>query len=95
MADRKAVFDVFFRNNAESNFCIAAGLQEAIDYVENLHFDKDDIDFLREKGGFNEEFLNKLKDFKFTGDIYAVEEGTVVYPFEPLMTVVAPILKRN
>jgi len=95
MADKIAVFDLFFRENAESDFCIAAGLQQAIEYINNLHFDDEDIDYLRNNCGFDEEFLTRLRNFHFSGDIYAVEEGTVVYPHEPLMTIKAPIFEAQ
>lgn len=79
MSNRTAVFDLFFRSNAESNYCLAAGLNQALDYIKNLHFGKEEIDYLRSTGEFKEDFLDYLRTFKFTGDIYAVEEGTVVF----------------
>lgn len=90
-ADREAVFDIFFRDNNEMNFAIFAGLEQAVDYLLNLHFTDEDIDFLRAQNEFDEEFLQHLKTFKFEGDVYAVPEGTVVFPMEPLLTVKAPI----
>lgn len=93
--DEVATFDVFFRPFEESNFCIAAGLEQAADYVENLHFGKEEIDYLRSTNAFNEDFLKWLADFKFTGDIKAVPEGTVVFPYEPLMVVTAPICQAQ
>ena len=95
MSNRTAVFDLFFRSNAESNYCLAAGLNQALDYIKNLHFGKEEIDYLRSTGEFKEDFLDYLKTFKFTGDIYAVEEGTVVFPYEPLMVVKAPIMEAQ
>ncbi len=95
MSNIKAVFDLYFRANAESNYCIAAGLEQAIQYIKNLHFGEDEIAFLRRMGDFGEEFLAYLKNFKFTGDIYAVEEGTVVFPHEPLLIVKAPIMEAQ
>ena len=93
--DEVATFDLFFRPFDESNFCIAAGLEQAVEYVENLHFSADDIKFLRSTKCFSKEFLAWLKDFKFTGDIRAVPEGTVVFPYEPLLVVTAPICQAQ
>ncbi len=90
-----ATFDLFFRPFEESNFCIAAGLEQAIDYVENLHFDEDDIEYLRSTHSFSEQFLDYLRDFRFTGNIRAVPEGTVVFPYEPLLIVTAPICQAQ
>lgn len=86
-----ATFDLFFRPFDESNFCIAAGLEQAVEYLENLHFDSEDIEYLRSTKAFDEGFLATLKDFRFTGSVRAVPEGTVVFPYEPLMIVTAPI----
>lgn len=91
-----AYFDVFFRRVPENGgFAVCAGLEQIIDYIEGLHFDEDDIEFLRKKGIFDEEFLNYLANFKFEGDIYAVPEGTPVFPFEPLVTVRAPAIQAQ
>ncbi len=90
-----ATFDLFFRPYDESNFCIAAGLEQAIEYINGLSFGKKEIDYLRSTGAFNEDFLNWLKDFRFTGDITAVPEGTVVFPYEPLLIVTAPICQAQ
>lgn len=91
MADRIAYFDVFFRTIPDQGgFAIAAGLEQVIDYIRDLHFNDGDIEYLRSKGIFDQEFLDYLKNFKFTGDIYAVPEGTPVFPGEPIMTVRAP-----
>ncbi|MGN1114725.1 MAG: nicotinate phosphoribosyltransferase [Oscillospiraceae bacterium] len=88
MQDKICYFDVFFRKIPDNGgFAIACGLEQIIEYVENLHFSDEDIEFLREKKCFSEDFLNYLKNFKFTGDIYAVPEGTVVFPNEPIITV--------
>lgn len=95
MTDTVAVFDVFFRANDESNFCIAAGLAQAVEYLTNLHFDKQDIEYLKSTNELSDEFLATLKDFKFTGNIYAVEEGAVVFPYEPMMIVEAPICQAQ
>ena len=93
--DEVATFDLFFRPFDESNFCIAAGLEQAIEYVENLHFSDDDVEYLRSTKAFNEDFLAFLRDFKFTGSIRALPEGTVVFPYEPLMIVTAPICQAQ
>lgn len=93
---RTTYFDVFFRNVPDNGgFAIAAGLEQVVDYIENLHFSKEDIDFLRSKKIFDEEFLDYLKDFRFTGDIYAVPEGTPVFPHEPILTVKAPAIEAQ
>ena len=93
--DEIATFDVFFRPFEESNFCIAAGLQQAVEYIESIHFGEEEIDYLRSTNAFDEEFLAWLADFKFTGTVKAIPEGTVVFPFEPLMTVTAPICQAQ
>lgn len=93
---RMTYFDVFFRNVPDNGgFAIAAGLEQVVDYIENLHFSKEDIDFLRSKKIFDEEFLDYLKDLRFTGDIYAVPEGTPVFPHEPILTVKAPAIEAQ
>lgn len=84
---RKAVFDIFFRQMSDMNYAICAGLEQAIDYVTNMRFSEEDIEYLRGLNLFTEEFLTMLKNYKFSGDIYAIPEGTVVFPSEPLMTV--------
>lgn len=89
-------FDVFFRKVPDNGgFAIAAGLEQVIDYIKNLHFDESDIEYLRSKGIFDEDFLSYLKNFKFSGDIYAVPEGTPVFPNEPIMTVKAPAIEAQ
>ena len=91
MQDRVTYFDVFFRRVPDGGgFAIAAGLQQLIDYIEDLHFDEEDIEYLRSKDLFQEDFLEYLRTFRFTGDIWAVPEGTPVFPGEPLVTVRAP-----
>ena len=93
---RKTYFDVFFRKIPDNGgFAIAAGLEQVIDYIENLHFSREDIDFLRSKNIFSKEFLSYLSDFKFSGDIYAVPEGTPVFPYEPILTVKAPAIEAQ
>ena len=91
-----AYFDVFFRRVPDGGgYAISVGLEFVIDYIKNLHFSESDIEFLRKKHIFDEGFLNYLKDFKFTGDIYAVPEGTVVFPNEPIMIVRAPLIEAQ
>lgn len=88
MKDKITYFDVFFRRVPDGGgFAIAAGLEQVIEYIRSLRFTKEDIEFLRNKGVFSESFLEYLSNFKFTGDIYAVPEGTVVFPGEPILTV--------
>ena len=94
--NEKVVFDVFYRRNPSgSAYAICAGLDQVIDYIKNQTFEKEDIDYLRSTGFFNEPFLEYLSNFKFTGDIYAIPEGTVVFPKEPLLKVVAPIMEAQ
>ena len=90
------IFDVFYRNNPCGNgFAIAAGLDQMIDYIKNLRFEKDELDYLKSLGIFDDEFLAYLADFHFSGDIYAIPEGTVVFPREPLVKVIAPIMEAQ
>ncbi len=91
MDKRRAVFDIFYRGAGGYSYAMAAGLEQAIDYILNLHFDDSDIDYLRSLGIFDEDFFAALKEFRFTGDIKAVPEGTIVFPYEPIMTVSAPL----
>jgi len=96
MADRIVYFDVFYRNNPDNGgYAIAAGLEQVIEYINALHFSDEDIAFLRKKGVFCEEFLTYLKNFKFHGDIWAIPEGTVVFPGEPLMTIRASAIEAQ
>ena len=90
-----AVFDVFFRQNGMITYSIACGLEQAIDYVTNLHFGDEEIEYLKGLNIFSSEFIDYLKDFNFTGDIYAVPEGTVVFPGEPILTVKAPVMQAQ
>lgn len=86
--DEICYFDVFFRTIPDkAGYAICAGLEQIIDYIQNLHFDEEDIDFLRSKNCFSEEFLQYLSDFKFKGDIYAIPEGTPIFPNEPLLII--------
>ena len=90
------VFDAFYRNNpCDGGYSVCAGLAQVIDYIENLHFDADDINYLRSLKIFDEDFLEYLSNFKFSGDIYAVPEGSLIFPREPLVKVVAPIMEAQ
>ena len=89
-------FDAFYRSNpCDGGFAIAAGLEQLIQYIKELRFDDQDIAYLAGLGIFDKDFLDYLKDFKFTGDIYAIPEGTVVFPREPLIKVIAPIMQAQ
>ena len=91
-----AYFDIFFRKVPDKGgYAIVCGLEGIIDYVKNLRFDEEDIEYLRSQNIFSEEYLNYLLNFKFTGDIWAIPEGTVVFPYEPLITVRAPIVEAQ
>ncbi|MDY4186892.1 MAG: nicotinate phosphoribosyltransferase [Candidatus Borkfalkiaceae bacterium] len=90
-----AVFDVFFRQNDLITYSLAAGLEQVVDYVLNLNFGDDEIEYLRSQKLFDEGFLNYLKNLKFTGDLYSVPEGTPVFPGEPILTVRAPIVQAQ
>ncbi len=94
--DQVVVFDAFYRHNpCDGGYAIAAGLEQIIEYVRDLHFHPDDIDYLRTLGIFDTDFLEYLRGFHFTGDIYAIPEGTVVFPREPLLKVVAPVMEAQ
>ena len=96
LKDRVCYFDVFFRSVPDGGgFAIAAGLGQVIDYIQNLRFDEEDIAYLRGKGIFAPEFLEYLKTFRFTGDIWAVPEGTPIFPREPILTVRAPAIEAQ
>ena len=96
MRDNIATFDMFYRSKDQStHYAIMAGLEQLIDYLKNLHFDEEAIEYLRGLGIFDEEFMQELRDFKFTGDVYAVPEGTIVFPGEPLVRVTAPIFEAQ
>ena len=89
----KVAFDVFYRKNPDrGGFAIFAGLEQIVEYIEDLHFSSEDIDYLRSLNTFTDAFLDYLKDFKFHGDIYAFPEGTIMYPNEPVLTVIAPLI---
>ena len=94
--DRIAYFDVFFRTVPDGGgFAIAAGLEQIIDYIRELHFTEEDIQLLRDKKIFDERFLTYLRDFRFTGDLYAIPEGTPIFPGEPVITVRAPAIEAQ
>jgi len=94
--DRITYFDVFYRQCPDGGgFAIAAGLEQIIDYIQELHFDPEDIEYLRGRNLFSEEFLEYLRNFKFSGDIWAVPEGTPIFPKEPIMTVRAPAIEAQ
>lgn len=94
--EKMTYFDLFFRRCPdEGGFAIAAGLEQIVRYVQDLHFSKEDIGYLRGRNLFSEEFLNYLADFRFTGDIWAVPEGTPVFPREPIITVRAPAIQAQ
>lgn len=96
LRDRITYFDVFFRRVPDGGgFAIAAGLEQVIEYIQNLRFTEEDIDYLRKKGGFTPEFLDYLRTFQFTGDIWAVPEGTPIFPGEPILTVRAPAVQAQ
>ncbi|MDE7326158.1 MAG: nicotinate phosphoribosyltransferase, partial [Lachnospiraceae bacterium] len=89
----RVAFDVFYRRNPDNGgFAIFAGLEQVLDYIETIHFGEEEIDYLRSQGIFSEEFLKYLGSFRFTGDVYAFPEGTIMYPNEPVLTVVAPLI---
>lgn len=95
-SDKIAYFDVFFRKVPDGGgFAIAAGLEQVIEYIENLRFSKDDIKYLKDLNMFSDSFLEYLSNFRFTGDIYAVPEGTPVFPNEPIITVKAPVIEAQ
>ena len=94
--DQSVIFDVFYRNNpCGGAYAINCGLEQVIEYIENLTFSSDDIEYLRSLHTFDEDFLEYLSDFHFSGDIYAIPEGTVVFPHEPLLKVIAPVIEAQ
>ena len=91
--DTIVAFDVFYRNNPDNaGFAVFAGLEQVIEYIQNLHFSEGDVEYLRSLGLFTEEFLQYLLNFKFKGSITAMPEGTIMFPNEPILTVVAPLI---
>ena len=96
ITEKKAYFDMFFRSIPDGGgFAIMAGVEQLIDYIKNLKFTEKDIEFLRSKNMFCEGFLEYLKNFKFTGDIWAIPEGTPIFPGEPIVTVAAPVIQAQ
>lgn len=92
----RVVFDLFYRQNPDDGgYAVCAGLANVIDYIKSLHFDYEDIDYLRGLNTFDEDFLDYLASFHFTGDVYAIPEGTVIFPREPLIKVVGPIMEAQ
>ncbi|MCL2376062.1 MAG: nicotinate phosphoribosyltransferase [Defluviitaleaceae bacterium] len=96
LGQRRAIFDMFYRENPSGNgFAIMAGLDQLMNYIENLRFTEEDLDYLRGEDIFSEDFLQYLRNFRFTGDIRAIPEGSVVFPNEPLCVVTAPIIEAQ
>lgn len=93
--EQRAVFDVFFRPNRLITYSVAAGMEQAAQYLENLHFDESDIAYLRSLEMFSGEYLSYLAKLRFTGDVRAVREGEIVFPYEPIVTVSAPMLEAQ
>lgn len=94
--DKIVVFDMFYRKNPDNGgFVVSAGLEQLIDYIQNINFSDADIEYLKSKKEFSEEFLNYLANFKFTGTIDAVPEGTICYPNTPIVTVTAPVIEAQ
>lgn len=95
-ANDTVIFDMFYRNNPDGNgFAVCAGLEQVVEYIKDLHFSEDDITYLRSLNIFAEDFLEYLSDFKFTGSVYAIEEGRVMFPREPVVKVIAPIMQAQ
>ncbi len=96
LQDRITYFDVFFRDVPDrGGFAVCAGLEQLIDYIQNLHFGEEDLDYLRSRNLFSEDFLDYLRRFRFTGDIWAIPEGTPIFPQEPVLTVRAPAIEAQ
>ena len=95
IGEREAVFDMFFRPKGQINYAVAAGLQQVVEYIQDINFTPDDIGYLRSLNTFDEEFLQYLTTFKFTGDLYAVREGEIVFPMEPIVIVKAPLIEAQ
>lgn len=93
--NRRAVFDLFFRPKDEIGYAVFAGLEQALDYIRNLHFSAEDIAYLKGLDLFSEAFLKRLEGFRFSGNIYSVEEGRIVFPYEPILSVEAPIFEAQ
>lgn len=96
MENNRACFDIFYRKQGDMTaYAVAAGLEQAIDYVRNLHFSNEDIAYLRSLNIFDEAFLARLATLRFTGEILAVPEGTIIFPGEPIIRVIAPIMEAQ
>lgn len=96
MGDEIAYFDMFFRRVPDGGgYAIMAGVEQVVEYLKNLKFDKEDIEYLRGKGCFSEEFLEYLENFKFNCDVWAIEEGTPIFPHEPILTVRGPVIQSQ
>ena len=96
MSQNEAVFDLFFRTTRpHSEYSVMAGTQSVIEYINDLHFSQEDIAYLRSLALFDEDFLHMLEELRFTGEIYGMEEGTLVFPYEPLLRVRAPIMEAQ
>lgn len=95
IADREAVFDMFFRPKGQINYAVAAGLEQVAGYIRGINFTDEDIRYLRSLNTFGEDFLQYLREFKFTGDLYAVREGEIVFPMEPIVIVKAPLIQAQ
>lgn len=94
-ADKECVFDLFYRENAHIEYAVAAGLETAIQYINNINFSNNDIAYLKKLNLFGDKFFNVIENFKFTGDIYAVREGEFIFPNEPILTVKAPLYQAQ
>ncbi len=93
---QKAVFDVFYRKNpADGGYAVACGLEQVVNYIKELNFREEDLQYLASLNNFTPEFLNYLKNFKFTGSIYAMPEGTIIFPHEPIMRIEAPVIEAQ
>ena len=94
--NERVVFDAFYRKNpCDNGFAVCAGLDQIIQYIKELSFNYDDIEYLRNTGLFTESFLDYLRSYHFTGDIYAIPEGSVIFPKEPMVKVIAPIMEAQ
>ena len=92
---REASFDLFYRGSGGYGYAIVAGLEQVVDYIQDLHFGEEDIAYLKSQNIFDEDFFDALREFKFTGSIKAVPEGTMIFPYEPILTVTAPLIQAQ
>ncbi|MEN6562189.1 MAG: nicotinate phosphoribosyltransferase, partial [Christensenella sp.] len=95
MRKNTGIFDLFFRPKEDIGFALMAGTESVVNYINEIHFSEDDITYLRSLSLFDDSFLEYLKTFRFTGELYAMPEGTVVFPYEPLVRVRAPIMEAQ